>query len=39
MSPREAQALLDGQRDQEVRPDEIIRRLDHGRVAEPREDW
>jgi Ca-activated chloride channel family protein len=39
MSAREAQALLDGQRDHEVRPEEIIRRLDHGRVAEPREDW
>jgi hypothetical protein len=39
MSQREAQALLDGQRDQEVRPDEIIKRLDRGRVAEPREDW
>jgi Ca-activated chloride channel family protein len=39
MSPREAEALLDGQRDQEVRPDEIVRQLEHGRVAEPREDW
>ena len=39
MSEREAEALLDGQRDQEVRPDEIVKRLEHGRVAEPREDW
>ncbi len=39
MSPREAQAILDGQRDQEVRPDEIVKRLQNARVAEPGEDW
>jgi hypothetical protein len=31
--------LLDAQRDQEVRPDEIVRKLEGARVAEPREDW
>jgi hypothetical protein len=39
MSPREAEALLDGQRDQEVRPDEIVRQLEGARVGEPGEDW
>jgi Ca-activated chloride channel family protein len=39
MSPHEAEALLDGQRDQEVRPDEIVRQLQGARVAEPGEDW
>jgi len=39
MSPREAEALLDGQRDQEVRPDEIVRRLQGAGVAEPGTDW
>jgi Ca-activated chloride channel family protein len=36
---RDAEALLDAQRDQEVRPDEIVRKLQGARVAEPREDW
>ena len=39
MSPHESEALLDGQRDQEVRPDEIVRRLQGARVAEPGADW
>jgi len=39
MSQREAEAILDGQRDQEMRPDEMVRRAQRGRVAEPREDW
>jgi Ca-activated chloride channel family protein len=39
MSQREAEAILDGQRDQEMRPDEMARRAQRGRVAEPREDW
>ena len=39
MSQREAAALLDSQRDQEVRPDEMVRRLQGAAVAEPREDW
>jgi Ca-activated chloride channel family protein len=39
MSAREAEAILDGQRDQEMRPDEMMRQLQRGRVAEPREDW
>ena len=37
---RDAEAILDAQRDQEVRPDEIVKKLQGGaRVAEPREDW
>ncbi|HXJ37528.1 MAG TPA: tetratricopeptide repeat protein [Candidatus Eisenbacteria bacterium] len=39
MSPHEAEALLDAQRDQEVRPDEIVQQLQGAGVAEPREDW
>lgn len=39
MSPREAAALLDAERGQEVRPDEITRRLEGAAVAEPAEDW
>lgn len=39
MSEREAEALLDGQRDHEMRPDEMMRQMQRGRVAEPREDW
>ena len=38
MSRREASALLDSQRDQELRPDEIIKRK-QGVVAEPAQDW
>jgi Ca-activated chloride channel family protein len=39
MSPREAAALLDAERNQEVRPDEIVRQLEGAAVAEPAEDW
>lgn len=39
MSPREAEALLDGQRDQEVQPEEIVRRLGGAAMGEPLEDW
>jgi Ca-activated chloride channel family protein len=38
MSRHEAAALLDAEKDREVRPDEIIKRLD-GVVAEPAQDW
>ena len=39
MSPREAAALLDAERNQEVKPDEIVRQLEGAAVAEPAEDW
>ncbi|HZO07749.1 MAG TPA: tetratricopeptide repeat protein, partial [Myxococcota bacterium] len=39
MSPREAAALLDSERNQEVKPDEIVRQLEGAAVAEPAEDW
>lgn len=39
MSKQEAAALLDAQRDQEVRPDEVVKRLQGAGVAEPAEDW
>jgi Ca-activated chloride channel family protein len=39
MSPQDAAALLDGQRTEEVRPDEVVKRLQGGVVAEPAEDW
>jgi Ca-activated chloride channel family protein len=39
MTPREAAALLDAQRAQEVQPGDIVRRLQDARVAEPAEDW
>lgn len=39
MAPRDAQALLDAERDQEVRPDEVVKQLQGAGVAEPREDW
>jgi len=39
MSPHEAEALLDAQRDQEVRPDEIVQQLQGAGDADPREDW
>jgi Ca-activated chloride channel family protein len=39
MSPREAAALLDAERNQEVKPDEIVRQLEGAAVAEPTEDW
>ena len=38
MSRQEATALLDSQRDQEVRPEEIVKQL-QGVVAEPSQDW
>ena len=39
MSKDEAAALLDAQRDQEVRPDEVVKKLQGAAVAEPVEDW
>jgi Ca-activated chloride channel family protein len=39
MSPREAAALLDSERNQEMRPDEVVRQLEGAAVAEPAEDW
>jgi Ca-activated chloride channel family protein len=39
LSRQEAAALLDSQRDQEVRPDEIVRKLQGAVVAEPAQDW
>jgi Ca-activated chloride channel family protein len=39
LAPRDAEALLDAQRDQEVRPDEVVKQLRGAGVAEPREDW
>ena len=39
MSKDEAAALLDAQRDQEVRPDEVVKKLQGAAVAEPAEDW
>jgi Ca-activated chloride channel homolog len=39
MSPQEAAALLDGQRDQEVQPDEMAKRAQHAVIAQPAQDW
>jgi Ca-activated chloride channel family protein len=39
LSRQEATAILDSQRDQEVRPDEIVRKLQGAVVAEPAQDW
>ena len=39
MSRKEAAALLDAERNQEVKPDEITRQLQGAAVAEPAEDW
>lgn len=39
MTRDEAAALLDSQRDQEVQPDEVVRRLQGAGVAEPARDW
>jgi tetratricopeptide (TPR) repeat protein len=39
MSRQEAMAVLDSQRDQEVRPDEVIKKLQGAQVAEPAQDW
>jgi len=39
MSEHEARALLDAARDQEVRPEEIIERMQGGTVLEPSQDW
>jgi Ca-activated chloride channel homolog len=39
MSQQEAAALLDSQRDQEVQPDEVAKRLQGAVVAEPAQDW
>jgi len=39
MSENEARALLDAARDQEVRPEEIIERMQGAAVLEPSQDW
>jgi len=39
MSPKEAAALLDSERNQEMKPDELVRQLEGAAVAEPAEDW
>jgi Ca-activated chloride channel family protein len=39
MTKQEAAALLDSQRDQEVQPEEVAKRLLGGVVAEPAQDW
>ena len=39
MSKAEAAALLDAQRDQEVRPDEVVKKLQGAGVVEAPEDW
>jgi Ca-activated chloride channel family protein len=39
MTEHEARALLDAARDQEVRPDEIIERMQGATVLEPSQDW
>jgi hypothetical protein len=39
MTEREAQALLDAARDQEMHPAEIIRRQQDTRVLDPEQDW
>jgi Ca-activated chloride channel family protein len=39
MSPQEATALIDTARGDELRPDEFVRQLQGGRVAEPAQDW
>jgi Ca-activated chloride channel family protein len=39
MSRKEAAALLDAERNQEVQPDEVTRQLQGAAVAEPAEDW
>ena len=39
MSPQEAAALLDSERDQDVRPDEVLKKLQGAVVGEPTQDW
>ncbi|MBI4517377.1 MAG: tetratricopeptide repeat protein [Deltaproteobacteria bacterium] len=39
MSKQEAAAVLDSQRDQEVQPDEVLKKLHGAVVAEPAQDW
>jgi len=39
MTRQEAAALLDSQRDQELQPDEVAKRLQGGVVGEPAQDW
>jgi Ca-activated chloride channel family protein len=39
LSRQEAAALLDAQRSEEIRPDEVVRKLQGAGVAEPRQDW
>ncbi len=39
LSKGEAAAILDSQRGEEVAPEDIIKKLQGGRVAEPAEDW
>lgn len=39
MSKREAAALLDGQRGEEVQPDEVVKRMQGAKVGRPARDW
>ena len=39
MSKQEAAAVLDSQRDQEVQPSDVIKKLQGAAVAEPAQDW
>jgi len=39
MSPQEAAALLDSERDRDVRPDEVVKKLQGAVVGEPAQDW
>ncbi len=39
MTRQEATALLDSQRDQEVQPDEVTKRVQGAVLGEPAQDW
>ena len=39
LSAQEAAALLDSQREQEVRPDEVVKKLQGAGIAGPAQDW
>lgn len=39
MSKKEATALLDGERGEEVQPDEVVKRLQGAKVGRPAKDW
>ena len=39
MSKKEAVAVLDGERDEEVQPDEVVKRLQGAKVGRPAKDW